>query len=114
MGPQAYSFDSLSSNSMKSSNPHSGCRAVDLSKTLDTTTPEPSKNQGGLAVLHGGAARRLTPMECERLQGFDDGHTDVPWGRCGAPDGRRHKSLGNSMAVNVMVWLGLRILHRIE
>jgi len=48
--PIAYSFDALSSNSMKSSNPHSGCRQVDVAKTLDTTTPEPSKNQGGIAI----------------------------------------------------------------
>lgn len=48
---KAYSFDSLSSNSMKSSNPHSGCREVDTSKTLDCFDPNPSKNQGGIAVL---------------------------------------------------------------
>lgn len=42
-----YSFDSLSSNSMKSKNPHSGCRAVEIAKTLDTGYPDPSKNQGG-------------------------------------------------------------------
>ena len=47
----AYSFDSLASNSMKSSNPHSGCREVDIAKTLDTTDPNPSKNQGGLAIV---------------------------------------------------------------
>ena len=47
----AYSFDSLSSNSMKSSNPHSGCREVDVSKTLDTSNPDPSKNQGGIAIV---------------------------------------------------------------
>lgn len=49
--PVAYSFDSLSSNSMKSANPHSGCRQVDVAKCLDTTDPNPSKNQGGIAVL---------------------------------------------------------------
>ena len=49
--PTAYSFDSLSSNSMKSKNPHSGCREVDVAKTLDTTDPTPSKNQGGIAVV---------------------------------------------------------------
>jgi site-specific DNA-cytosine methylase len=49
--PMAYSFDSLASNSMKSSNPHSGCRAVEVAKTLDTTDPNPCKNQGGIAVL---------------------------------------------------------------
>lgn len=46
-----YSFDSLASNSMKSANPHSGCREVEVSKTLDTTTPDPSKNQGGIAIV---------------------------------------------------------------
>lgn len=47
----AFSFDSLASNSMKSSNPHSGCRAVEISKTLDASGPDPSKNQGGIAVI---------------------------------------------------------------
>lgn len=56
------------------------------------------------------AVRRLTPKECERLQGFPDGFTDVPWrGKDTAPDGPRYKSLGNSMAVNVMRWIGRRI-----
>lgn len=47
----AYSFDSLSSNSMKSKNPFSGCRVVEVSKTLDTSNPDPSKNQGGIAIV---------------------------------------------------------------
>ena len=46
-----YSFDALASNSMKSANPHSGCREVEVSKTLDTTDPNPSKNQGGIAIV---------------------------------------------------------------
>lgn len=46
-----YSFDSLASNSMKSPNPKSGCREVDTARTLDTTSPDPSKNQGGIAIL---------------------------------------------------------------
>ncbi len=49
--PVAYSFDSLASNSMKSKNPHSGCRAVEVAKTLDTTDPNPCKNQGGIAIV---------------------------------------------------------------
>ena len=49
--PCVYSFDSLASNSMKSSNPNSGCRAVDIAKTLDTSVPDPSKNQGGVCIL---------------------------------------------------------------
>lgn len=49
--PKAYSFDSLTSNSMKSSNPHSGCREVEIAKTLDASPPDPAKNQGGIAIL---------------------------------------------------------------
>jgi DNA (cytosine-5)-methyltransferase 1 len=49
--------------------------------------------------------RRLTPTECERLQGFPDGYTDIP----GASDSARYKALGNSMAVPVMRWIGERI-----
>ena len=48
---KAYSFDSLASNSMKSSNPRSGCREVEIAKTLDTSPPDPAKNQGGIAIL---------------------------------------------------------------
>lgn len=54
--------------------------------------------------------RRLLPVECERLQGFPDGYTDIPWrGRAHSSDGSRYKALGNSMAVPVMRWLGERI-----
>lgn len=49
--PKTYSFDSLASNSMKSSNPHSGCREVEIAKTLDTSPPDPAKNQGGIAIV---------------------------------------------------------------
>ena len=57
--------------------------------------------------------RRLTPRECERLQGFPDDWTDVPYRKKAAPDGARYKALGNSMAVPVMRWIGERIA-RIE
>ena len=49
--PQAFSLDSAESNSMKSDNPHSGCRETELARTLDTTNPDPSKNQGGIAIV---------------------------------------------------------------
>jgi DNA (cytosine-5)-methyltransferase 1 len=58
------------------------------------------------------AVRRLTPKECERLQGFPDGYTAIPWKKKGAeecPDGPRYKALGNSMAVPVMRWIGHRV-----
>jgi site-specific DNA-cytosine methylase len=51
------------------------------------------------------AVRRLTPVECERLQGFPDNYTNIP----GASDSGRYKALGNSMAVPVMAWIGRRI-----
>ncbi len=53
--------------------------------------------------------RRLTPMECERLQGFPDGYTLIPHRGKPAPDGPRYKALGNSMAVPVVRWIGRRI-----
>ena len=49
--PIAFSLDSKDSNSMKSSNPYSGCRETTTSRTIDTTNPDPSKNQGGIAIL---------------------------------------------------------------
>ncbi len=179
-----YSLDSQESNSMKSLNPFSGCRETELARTLDTSNPDPSKNQGGIAILQesqkvnsdgesessiciagniigreaenggngfgyqeelsytltatdqhavlpqepyqtvvgslcrgdekgisnqyvsqdkcviGGGTnrkliRRLTPLECERLQGFPDGWTEIP--KCS--DSARYKALGNSVAI---------------
>ncbi|WP_051085547.1 DNA cytosine methyltransferase [Lacrimispora sp.] len=163
----AFSLDSKESNSMKSANPHSGCRETDVARTIDTTNPDPSKNQGGIAILqeticiagntidrepeNGGNGlgcqsdisytittsdrhavcepyqevvgalcrgdekgigsqyvsqnkciverrnliRRLTPLECERLQGFPDGWTLIP----SSSDSARYKALGNSVAI---------------
>lgn len=61
------------------------------------------------AVATAMCVRRLTPTECERLQGFPDGYTQVPHRGKPAADGPRYKSLGNSMAVPVMAWIGKRI-----
>lgn len=58
------------------------------------------------------AVRRLTPTECERLQGFPDGYTKILWRNKSAnecPDGLRYKALGNSWAVPVVAWIGERI-----
>lgn len=63
-------------------------------------------------VQYGMQVRRLTPVECERLQGFPDDHTMIAWrGKDAAecPDGPRYKAIGNSMAVPVMRWIGERI-----
>jgi DNA (cytosine-5)-methyltransferase 1 len=55
------------------------------------------------------AVRRLTPRECERLQGFPDDYTLTPHRNKPMADGPRYKALGNSMAVPVMHWIGKRI-----
>ena len=61
------------------------------------------------------AVRRLTPTECERLQGFPDGYTNIPWRKAAeSPDGPRYKALGNSWAVPVVAWIGQRIQDQIK
>jgi DNA-cytosine methyltransferase len=62
--------------------------------------------KGNMSVNIGMAVRRLTPIECERLQGFPDDYTNI---KENCPDGPRYKALGNSMAVPVMQWIGQRI-----
>ena len=75
----------------------------------------PNGGRGGIgvgAIAYGMTVRRLTPVECERLQGFPDGHTALPWRKKAAedcPDGPRYKAIGNSKAVPVIKWLGQRI-----
>ena len=63
-------------------------------------------NTSGPKVMQNMAVRRLTPIECERLQGFPDNYTNI---KTKCPDGPRYKALGNSMAVPVMQWIGKRI-----
>jgi DNA (cytosine-5)-methyltransferase 1 len=83
---------------------------VNVSRTLDCTGADVSRKQGGIGIAHSMQARRLTPVECERLQGFPDGYTNIPWrNKSESPDGPRYKALGNSMAVPVMRWIGERI-----
>lgn len=80
----------------------------DMSATLSTHNTQ--------TLITGGrekrslTVRRLTPRECERLQGFPDDYTDIPYrNKEHAPDGPRYRALGNSMAVPVMRWIGERI-----
>jgi DNA (cytosine-5)-methyltransferase 1 len=79
-------------------------RISDISGTLNTNSNASGRNTA-MAQL-GTTIRRLTPTECERLQGFPDGHTNIP----GASDGPRYKALGNSMAVPCMRFIGQRLL----
>jgi DNA (cytosine-5)-methyltransferase 1 len=81
--------------------------------TPDTSGVNPTltrRHHASVAIAS--AVRRLTPVECERLQGFPDNFTGIPWKKKGpehCPDGPRYKALGNSMAVPVMRWIGERI-----
>lgn len=70
-----------------------------------TTNTDPSAN----TINTFAGVRRLTPMECERLQGFGDSYTMVPHRGKPAADGPRYQAIGNSMAVPVMQWIGRRI-----
>jgi DNA (cytosine-5)-methyltransferase 1 len=87
---------------------HSHAIAVADTLTSNGDAHSGYRDEKGL-VPTGWAVRRLTPTECERLQGFPDGWTDVPYRGKPASDGPRYKALGNSMAVNVMRWIGRRI-----
>jgi len=75
---------------------------------------QPLSTNESHAIQQAMAVRRLTPVECERLQGFPDGYTNIPWRKAPeSPDGPRYKALGNSMAVPVMGWIGKRIQMRV-
>jgi len=98
---------------------HENQRAeVTLNDTAGTVKCAGGKpGQGYPAVLTAMQVRRLTPVECERLQGFPDGYTAIPWrgkpvDNC--PDGPRYKALGNSWAVPCVRWIGQRIARQVE
>jgi DNA (cytosine-5)-methyltransferase 1 len=77
----------------------------------DSTAFALGRNNGGEnAVYERLAVRRLTPVECEFLQGFPRDHTHVPYRNKPATDGPRYKAIGNSMAVPCMAWIGSRII----
>ena len=84
----------------------------DIVNALNAQSGETGKGDAAPCVAASMAVRRLTPVEAERLQGFKDGYTAIPWRNRLAeecPDGPRYKVLGNSMAVPVMRWIGRRI-----
>ncbi len=83
----------------------SGVRAGDTHATLDSNNG--SRRHNG--VIAGMKVRRLTPRECERLQGFPDDYLDIIYRGKTAADGPKYKALGNSMAVPCMAWIGRRI-----
>ena len=85
-------------------------QAVDGDVAATLTSACGGTNTSGPKLMQNMAVRRLTPVECERLQGFPDNHTNIPWRKkAESPDGPRYKAMGNSMAVPVMHWIGQRI-----
>ncbi len=78
-------------------------------QVLTLTKQSPTGGGQPQCVMQAMAVRRLTPVECERLQGFPDNYTDIKSKGKPTPDGPRYKALGNSMAVPVMAWIGQRI-----
>lgn len=85
---------------------------TDVGLTVSSLRPSPQSHHAQLFMAQGLTVRRLTPKECERLQGFPDNYTQIPYkGKLAenCPDGMRYKALGNSMAVNCMEWIGERI-----
>jgi DNA (cytosine-5)-methyltransferase 1 len=77
----------------------------DVAHCLRSGASKADKHESTTYAVQQMAVRRLTPVECERLQGFPDNYTNIPK----AVDGPRYKALGNSMAVPVMGWIGKRI-----
>ena len=93
-----------------------GWSADRMSYTIDAATSQGIACSSPPSFLAPSRVRRLTPLECERLQGFPDNYTLIPWrgksaGEC--PDGPRYRAIGNSMAVTVVRWVGLRILRQL-
>lgn len=89
-----------------------GADAGAISPTLRSMNHRESHANGGgqVGIAYSRSVRRLTPTECERLQAFPDNYTKIPWKKDEeTPDGHRYKALGNSMCVNVMRWIGIRI-----
>ena len=97
----------IQAQALKEKQPKSQGFGIDESGTSYTLTAGDRH-----AMQYGHQVRRLTPVECERLQGFPDNYTQIPWRGKDALDcldGPRYKAMGNSMAVPVMRWIGERI-----
>jgi DNA (cytosine-5)-methyltransferase 1 len=84
----------------------SGAGGIGYSEFVAPTLPASDGGNRTPTLLKEMTVRRLTPVECERLQGFPDNYTNI---KDNCPDGPRYKALGNSMAVPVMRWIGERI-----
>jgi len=102
--------------SMGAANPTAVVAPTLTASNDPSRSPQSTEVTNQVAAIHSVsmAVRRLTPVECERLQGFPDGYTNIPWRKAAeSPDGPRYKALGNSWAVPVVRWIGKRIQERI-
>lgn len=117
---QGMSVDTISPTLDKSKTPAVAVPLTNIVAPTLTASNNPSRspqstevtNQVASVYAASTAVRRLTPVECERLQGFPDNYTQIPWNKkvsVDCPDGLRYKAMGNSMAVPVMNWIGTRI-----
>jgi hypothetical protein len=117
--PNAEVSQTLQSQQGRGATDQHPCVAHGVAPTLTahndpSRSPQSAEVTQQVAAVHAASmtVRRLTPRECERLQGFPDDWTLIPWRGKAAdqcPDGPRYKALGNSMAVNCMEWIGERI-----
>jgi len=81
-----------------------------VTPALQALRPSVQSHHAQTFIAQQMAVRRLTPVECERLQGFPDNYSNIPWrGKPESPDSLRYKAMGNSMAVPCMKWIGERI-----
>jgi DNA (cytosine-5)-methyltransferase 1 len=88
----------------------SGAGGIGYSEYVAPTLPASDGGNRTPTLMNGMSVRRLTAVECEFLQGFPRGYTNIPWRKSNeSPDGPRYKALGNSMAVPCMRWIGQRI-----
>ena len=114
-GTQSASTEGVACN-LQAKNPTAVAIAPAITASNDPSrSPQSSEVTQQVAAVHQASmqVRRLTPRECERLQGFPDDYTQVPHRGKLAADGPRYKALGNSMAVPCMAWIGARI-QRVE
>jgi len=83
---------------------------LEVTPALQALRPSVQSHHAQTFIAQQMAVRRLTPVECERLQGFPDNYTNIAWrGKPESPDSLRYKAMGNSMAVPCMKWIGERI-----
>jgi DNA (cytosine-5)-methyltransferase 1 len=111
---QAQKRDAVAFNIVPESGQGADLQASETDIAMALSTEEAKKYERGTRIVSGGV-RRLTPLECERLQGFPDGWTCLcgakPYSTssCRCPDGPRYRALGNSLAVPVVSWIAARL-----